>query len=147
MSIAKDGKNMHFHTLSWNLLAFFCFDYCSKQFASPGPGQYNTVEFHTGPSKPQSIFANTGKVDRFGNPVTKVTEEINMPGPGHYFRPIGQHPTRHIFSSFFLSNSERIPKQTTSINLDGSRVGPLDYNPVKPGKQSFHLNTTGSFMV
>jgi hypothetical protein len=91
--------------------------------------------------KNSSVFANTGRVDRFGHStktlVRKIERQIPTPGPGAYLKLNG-NSKQLISSSFFMSSSDRF---ITNLSEEED-IGPGRYNADKMIKnRSFHSNT------
>ncbi len=93
--------------------------------------------------KNTSVFANAGRIDRFGNStktlVRKIERKAPSPGPGSYMK-MENAQKRMISSSFFMSSSERFNE-----SLEDS-VGPGLYNADKLTSKHFHTNRTNKWV-
>lgn len=121
----------------------------SPKIKAPGPCEYNTVDHlsikektkvdagYLNSVKLSSVFVQEN-TDRFGNPIHKLSNNYNIPGPSEYVPDFDY--TKKKVQTTILSKSKRDINSEKNIQTN-KNVGPGCYNSnIEPKKISFFLN-------
>jgi hypothetical protein len=120
--------------------------------AGPGPGAYDVLHQATSanhhlPRKPRPF---TGIRDVPSRPAKPAEIKDWTPGPGAYEPPPGMGhqgaKEKTSSSAIFKSTIKRIKRAPAQPAEPPRHPGPALYKPVRPGKKSFHLNASGSWV-